>query len=228
MILIIASNLDDQAKQLKAKWENDSIALLSVNDLTSPGWEISSDNFLRSRFIAEGNVWSVKEITGIINILPVISPYELFKIVAEDRQYVASELNAFLFYFLTKFKCPILNKPSAFNLSGPFIKQAEWLKECVKVSLPVYSYHAKSDSKFHSSLQKEKLQSVSFIDNYIYGNDKINFKKKIKALAANTGLNCFNIHFKEKDSRFYFYAITTYPDFNNPKTVALIQNYFTK
>lgn len=223
MILIVASNLDDQAKLLRAKWPIGKAILLSVDDLTSPGWEISSTNFSQSRFVAEGSTWSVKDVTGIINILPVISPYELFKIIKEDRQYVASELNAFLFYFLSKFQCQFLNKPSAFNLSGPFVKHDEWIKECIKASLPVYSMESLSNNL---ESEEDDLKSATFLNGIVYADNLLDFNEEIKALADNTGFNYFTIHFKQKKSKFFFYTLCTYPDFSDERIFILLQQYF--
>ena len=37
----------------------------------------------------------------------------------DDRTYVASEITAFLFYFLTRLQCPALNRPTAHCLTVP-------------------------------------------------------------------------------------------------------------
>ena len=226
MILVIASNLDDNAKLLKAKWPN--ATLLTVNDLTSAGWEIAATNFWGSRFIAEAKEIQVTEVKGIINLLPIVMPYELFKIIPEDRKYVAAELNAFLFYFFSKFQCPFLNRPSAYNLAGPLIRQEEWIKECSKVSLPVYSTKSSSHEKFCSIIEGDVLKSVSYIDNIAFGNEDINFSSKIIELAANTGHNYFTVHFKENNHKLFFHSVSTYPDFNDEKTLLMLLQYFNK
>lgn len=226
MILIIASNLDDNAALLKAKWPH--ATLLTVNDLTAPGWEIAATNFADSRLIAGGNKIKVTEVKGVINLLPVVMPYELFKIVPEDRKYVASELNAFLFYFLTKFQCPFLNRPSAYNLTGPLVRQEEWIKECSKVSLPVYNTQSSEHVKFCSLTEGDRLKSVSYLNNTVFGNEAAGFCSRVTALANNTGHNYFTIHFKEKNNHLFFHSVSTYPDFNDEQTLLMLEQYFKK
>lgn len=225
MIVITCSNLDDNVKLLKAKWPNNNALLLSVNDLTSPGWEVSSQDFSQSKFVAEETIWPVTDIEGIINLLPAIAPYELFKIVEEDRDYVASELNAFLFYFLSKMKCPFLNKLSMFNLSGPFIKPEEWIMECRKAGIPV-CLKLENNTGFYQPAHA--IYTVSYLNGIIYNNEYVLYEKGIRKLAENTGLNHFAIRFIKEENSSYFHSITTYPNVNDDEGINRLVNYFQK
>lgn len=223
MIVITCSNLDDNAKLLKAKWPNNNAILLSVNDLTSQGWEVCFEDFSRSKFVAEEKVWPVTDIEGVVNLLPFIAPFELFKIVEEDRKYVASELNAFLFYFFSKFSCPFLNNPSMFNLSGPFIKQEEWIINCRKTGLLVYP-QKENNKQFYQSFNA--THSISYINGIVYGDRSDNYERRMKHIAEITGLNHFTLHLKEEEGQEYFHSVSTYPTINNEEALSRLINYF--
>jgi hypothetical protein len=48
-------------------------------------------------------------------------------IAAEDREYVAAEMDAFLASWLTRLRCPVLNRPVATSLMGPNRSRERWL-----------------------------------------------------------------------------------------------------
>ena len=225
MIIIVCSNLDENAKLLKAKWANNNAVLLSVNDLTSPGWQISASNFNESIFVAEEQVWPVSAVKGIVNLLPQVAPYELFKIVEDDRKYVASEMNAFLFYFFSKMKCPFLNEPSMFNLSGPFIKQEEWIMQCIMAKLPVHK-KLENVNGLHKPLEPNTDISICYSRGKVSSKQNIGYENEIRKLAANTGLSHFVAYFKQEQGQYFFQTISTYPNVDDDKELDEIMKHF--
>jgi hypothetical protein len=46
----------------------------------------------------------------------------------DDRQYAAAEMQAFLLAWLDSLECPVLNRPSPSNLSGPGWSTSQWVQ----------------------------------------------------------------------------------------------------
>ena len=66
-----------------------------------------------------GQVLPVADITGVLTRLPAVQPEDLAHIATADRDYVASEMTAFLIAFVSALPCRVLDRPSAGALSGP-------------------------------------------------------------------------------------------------------------
>ena len=74
---------------------------------------------------------------GMLCLLPAVHPGELPHIEAGDREYVAAEMTAFLIAWLTSLPCPVLGRPTPLSLTGPHLRQEQWLHEAVRAGLPV-------------------------------------------------------------------------------------------
>ena len=88
-------------------------------DLSRAGWCCSSQNPDNSRCVIEGTPHRSSEIRGVLVRLPAVLATDLPHIVASDRDYVASEMTAFLVYWLNALSKPVLNRPTPRSLLGP-------------------------------------------------------------------------------------------------------------
>jgi hypothetical protein len=64
---------------------------------------------------------------------------------AEEREYQAAELHAWLTYFLSALSCPVINRPSALSLGGPVLNPLGWLQLARSAGIPVAPLEVKSD-----------------------------------------------------------------------------------
>ena len=112
------------------------------------------------------------------------------------------------------------------NLSGPLIKQEEWIKECKKVSIPVYEKLLCSDKQFNYEIGTDNLKTIVVFGDFISSDFNHDFDNKVKVLAENTGLDFFTIYFREFEDQYYFYSVTAYPDLLNEQTVSVLEKYF--
>ena len=132
--VVLASAADAGARHLVARWGD--ARLLTPADLAMPGWRYHSHRDEGSLSISGATV-SDAQITGVVTRLPCVLPTELVSIVPEDREYVAAEMTAFLAAWLTQLRCPVLNRPAATSLWGPFFHPEVWVHLASTVGIPV-------------------------------------------------------------------------------------------
>ena len=135
MILIVASALDNGVREVAAAWSTDCAAVLTPGDACKLGWKVELNDFDESCAVVDGKVIPVRDITGVVTLLPNVMDYELFGVEDADRRYVASEVMAFLFYLLSRLQCPVLNRPTAHCLTGPNWRPEQWSVLCRRVGL---------------------------------------------------------------------------------------------
>ena len=170
MILIVASELDSVAHETAAKWPGCSAAILTPRDLCTKGWRIETQDFENGSIVVNGVVAPVQQVTGVVTLLQLVSHYELFRINEADRKYAASEINAFLMYFLSRLKCRVLNRPSAYCLSGPSWHPTQWMWACRRAGVPVETSSAYSAPLVGGPEMEPKCcRSVSIVGNACLG-----------------------------------------------------------
>lgn len=143
MLVVVASSYDAQAKSIVARWGASRAALLSAEDLCSPGWAVSVPRSLDDRAVIGGKVVKSGDIRGILTLRPAVFAPELRGIHLDDRPYVAAELNAFLTEWLMAQRCPILNRPSMTCLAGPGWRSGQWIHAAARLGIPVRTLHTR-------------------------------------------------------------------------------------
>lgn len=98
---------------------------------------ISVGDFARSGLTVGGTGVTAAEIRGVVSTISHFLPQEFYYIEAEDRDYVCSELGAFMIYFLSELRCPKLNPPSARRLTGLGMHCIEWSRAAERSGVPV-------------------------------------------------------------------------------------------
>lgn len=76
-------------------------------------------------------------IRGVLTRLPSVYSREIPHIIPGDREYVAAEMQAFLFAWLSELSCPVLNRPRDFGLSGPPWRREQWIHLADQLGLSV-------------------------------------------------------------------------------------------
>lgn len=137
MIIVIASCYDQGARTVAARWGTDRAAVLTCADLSVPGWRHYSATPGTSVAVVSGRAVPVEDITGVVTCLPSVSELELLHIVPAERAYVAAEMTAFLLSWLSALTCPVVNRPSAVCLCGPFWRPEQWAHAASRAGMRV-------------------------------------------------------------------------------------------
>jgi hypothetical protein len=137
MLVVLAYAQDQMARQLVESWRPHGARLLTTRDLSAPGW--------RHYVGAPGEGWAVVEgervpiwwIRGVLTRIFSVRELDVPHIVAEDRQYVAEEMSAFLLSWLSSAPFPVLNRPTASSLMGPSLSHERCLALAARAGLPL-------------------------------------------------------------------------------------------
>jgi hypothetical protein len=123
MLLVLGAEHDASAHALAAACGG---LLLTPGDLCRPGWALAGDP-ARDRLVAAGRELPAAQVELVVTRLACVLPEHLPGIRPGDREYVASEIHATLFFALRRLACPVLNMPTPACLHGPNWRQEHWL-----------------------------------------------------------------------------------------------------
>lgn len=139
MLLVLSSILDQYAEAGAAHWraKGATAEVITCHDIAQPGWKLTLDD--DPTFVVRGKPVAVKEIKGIVTRLAYVTAIELPFVHVEDRDYAASEIQAFLLALLSSVKCPVLNAPTPSCLNGPAWAPELWTRCAARAGVPVRS-----------------------------------------------------------------------------------------
>lgn len=119
MIVVLAHPNDEAAARLVQRWRPQGALLMLPRDLSRAGWRMYVGGRGEERFVAENEVHRTVALRGVLTRLPALETSALPHLHPGDRDYVATEMTAFLIAWLSKLKCPVLNLPTASSMFGP-------------------------------------------------------------------------------------------------------------
>lgn len=141
MIVVVAARSDAGAPVLAARRPRARARVLTAADLASPGWRVRPGDPDGSRAVVSGDIVPIRRITGVLTRLPAITGRELPMVAEEDRAYAATEMTAFLSYWLSSLDCPILNGPTPSCLCAPGWRTEQWVLTAARIGMPVQARH---------------------------------------------------------------------------------------
>lgn len=218
MILVISPLLNDTIEQAFAGWsQTTEIALLTVKDMMTEGWQLHSHRFEDSFFVANGKQRAVNEIDGVINLLPFIYEKELIQIKEDDRPYVASELTAMMTYFLTKLPCKTINRPNAESLIGASAMYHQWKPLATKLGIPI-----------QNAVEKATTASIFLAGGALLNEQQIPYEDKVIILANQLNASCLELRFAQVDHTWCCISVSKAINVTQPGVIDLLQQYFAK
>ncbi len=227
MILVVANLTDEGAQDLIQLFPKGAASLFTAQSLSHPGLATYTNQFANSFITINEIKISFSSITGVITLIPVIFDWELIQIQKEDRGYIASEMNAFMTYLLTKLSCPKLNSPSASCLSGHNWRREHWIKIASHLQIPVQPFTFDSKKKEVSYLNDVNIITITIIGNQHFGTSNEILIQYAFRLAKFTQLELLQVTFIENDKGDKsFFSASQFPDLQNNLIQKAIVNYF--
>jgi hypothetical protein len=137
VIVVVASRHDPSARDIVAGWADDGAALLGCEDMSTAGWRhLLPGGRSQGAAVVGGRVVPERDIRGVLVRRSWVFEGELGHIAADDREYVASEMSAFLQSWLAHLECPVLNRPCGLSLCGPAWRPQQWARAARRAGLP--------------------------------------------------------------------------------------------
>lgn len=228
MYIILASQVDETAKELIPYFPSGSTRILTPSDLSQPGWCIHTADPESSIFVVGGEPVCSSEINGVLCLLPCVFAPELVQIEKEGRDYVASEMTAFLKFWLSSLSCPILNPPTAGCLSGPNWRREQWARAALDAGLQVSPFVRRTSPQCSSHKSEERMVTVTLIGNKELNENESGLSGQVRDLAKVAGVNLLHVTFMKtkRNNSYLFYDANTFPSLQGPRATQLIMDCF--
>ena len=146
MLIVLASRFDAAAAALVERWRQHGARLLTCEGLSQRGWRFDPADCAHGEFVLEGERLPVRSLQAVVSLLAGVTPHELPQFVAEEREYAASEMTAFLLAWLSSLPCRVMNRPTPLNLAGPRLHPEQWLSAAARAGLEVRGMHRRAPS----------------------------------------------------------------------------------
>lgn len=215
--LVLAGSTDDVAARLVRQWASVGARLLVPRDLSERGWRYRLGAKGPSFGVASERQFVSNQIGGVLVRLPRVSAEELEHIEAADREYVASEMTAFLASWLSSLACPVLNRPAPICLFGPNWRPEHWVRLATQVGLPVRPIRREVPSvAVRSKAAKRTVVTLTVVGNRCFGVAEGNLKRDALRLARAAEVNLLAVYFDGPGRRSLFLGANPSPDLVSP------------
>jgi hypothetical protein len=205
------------ARRLVTRWASFGARLLVPRDFSERGWQYQLDAKGPSQLAAGGRRFASGQIGGVLVRLPRISADELRHIATADREYVATEVTAFLAVWLTSLSCPVLNRPAPDCLFGSNWRPEHWLRLAAQAGLVVRPVRRQVPSTaVHSKTRKGYVVTLTVVANRCFGTADKKLKRRACQLAKAGAADLLAVHFDGPDCDSLFLGADPNPDLLGP------------
>ena len=187
MLLIVTNRWDQSAHALAARLKHHDARVMTPRDLSRKGWSQRLGQPERCTAVVEGRVVPQADITCVLPLLPCVFEQELTHIVEADRAYVVSEMNAFLTFWLTSLRCPVVNRPSPGCLNGPAWHPAKWSQMAAQAGWAVPPF------RIDTPPASKTLSNLTVIGNRCVGKGSKKACVNASRLAALAGVDILTV-----------------------------------
>jgi len=214
MLLIFANEADHKAKTLVESWRDYNARLLTIQDLSKPGW--SHDKCQgKPSFVAEGEQINLDQVHGIFSRVRCVTEEDLGHIVEEDRLYVINEMTAFILDWLCRAPFTVLNRPTVGSLIGAAYSHERWLSLASKTGLKLNCSH-----KTYPPQDKKDWPSiipVTVIGSRWFGDVDDELGQQAVKLAKAVPIELLTVMFDDADATASFVSADPMIDIEQPQ-----------
>lgn len=221
-LLVLAHPRDDAARRFARCFSERPAAVIGPRELSTSRWEHYA--------VGPGDdVLSLGErplradaVSAVLVRIAAVSEHDLVHIGAEDRRYVAAEMTAFLWSFLSRLRCPVVNRPGAGSLMGPGWSATRWAAMAARAGLPPASDALPVGSLTVSESEAERLLTV--VGDEVVGapNRDVACAAVKLARAAAVRLLPIRLRIGPRSGQVRFVAVEPWSDVAVPEVAALL------
>jgi hypothetical protein len=230
VLVLVGSRHDQAARDIVGQWAAHEAALLTCEDLSTPGWRHRPFDPAASQAVVGEQVVPQRDIRGVLVRRPWIMEQELTRIAAPDREYVAAEMNAFLVSWLTSLQCRVLNRPSGTSLCGPNWRPLQWAKAAVGVGIPIAptEWHIPSTRKRNARKAPDGPAppiEVILLGERCFGAPDESYVKAVRSLAATADVSLLAVRFDGAEPTPRFLSATAMPSLKDVDVAKAVSDY---
>jgi len=226
MIVVLANQWDQVARAFAARWPEHNIRVLTPQDLSRSGWRQRLGDGRGSTVVVDGEQVPQSEITGVLTRLPCVHEEDLGEIAASDRAYVAAEMMAFLWHWLSSLRCPVINRPSSTCLTGPGWRREAWVRAAASVGitvLPVRRHVSRSEADIAEEVRD--TFTVSVLGDSVVGCDDNNLRQSVRRLSRLADVDYLSARFSSAEPHARLLDVDVFPDLSDDRISALLLDY---
>jgi hypothetical protein len=216
MLVVLASAHDATAQAIVAAWAPWGAALCTPADLSIPGWRHRVGAPEEAVAVISGQVLPVAAISGVLSRKPAIQPEEVGHIATADRNYVASEMTAFLIAFLSALPCEVLNRPSAGSLAGPAWRPEQWVRAAARAGIPIRPRQRNVRPNAPAEPQVDVAVELIVIGDRVFGAVEARLAGWARSLARAAGVGLLGLGFARQASGYALATVNPSPDLDTP------------
>lgn len=226
MFVIVAGRNDPGAATLARCWAADGAAVLSCEDLSTRGWRHFPDDPAASRAVIGGTITPLADIRGAVVRRSWVFPHELSHVAAEDRDYVAAEMSAFLLAWLTDLPCPVFNTPTASCLCGPGWSPALWARAARRCGIAAPPSRFGAPDPAEDGAERE-FATVNVIDGLCIDSPDPAMADAARRLAAFAGVRWLAARFAAGGQAPTFVGASALPEPGEPAAARLREAFLS-
>jgi len=212
VIVVVANRWDAGATAFASRWASHDVRVLTCQDLSTAGWRQTLNAGDARTAVVEGTPIAQERITGVLIRLSCVFQEELSGIVLPDREYVATEMTAFLWFWLSSLNCPVVNRPTSAGLAGPY-RQEYWARLAAQAELPVQPVRRRA---VLSACVPEEIcpapVTVTVVGQRVLGEIDPILQKHALKLAELAGLELLAVRFSGPEHNARFLSADPFPD----------------
>ena len=225
MLVVFGSAHDATAQAILAAWAPWEVALCTPGDLSIPGWRYYVGAPEAGAAVIAGEILPAAAITGVLTRLSAVHPEMLGHIDTADREYVASEMTAFLIAFVSALPCKVLNRPSAGALSGPAWRPEQWIQAAAMAGIPVRPCHRSVRLNAPAEPEPDVAVELTVIGHRVFGAAETQLADWARSLARAAGVGLLGLGFTRQASGFALATVNPSPDLNSPERLDAAREY---
>jgi hypothetical protein len=133
---LVLAHADDPAIQVLRRLLRQHLVHARIADLSTSGWRSVPGRPELATAAADGRVLGAEHIAAVWCRLPTITPQDLTHLHADDREFAAGEMHAFLRAWLSQFSERVCNQPDSTSLAGPAWLPMRWRWLAARSGIP--------------------------------------------------------------------------------------------
>jgi hypothetical protein len=226
IVAVLAHSGDPVARMLAGAWPDGGARVLTPATLPAWGlsWQLGPGGVSACGAKPPGRD-SHFEFGGVVSLLDVVSPTDLPGVTPGDRDYVASEMTAFLAAWLRAIPCPKLNPPSLVSLSGD-MHPVLWRAHALDCGMRAAAFDPSDGAEPAASDDGEEQMSVTVIGDRAIGTLDQTAIALARALAASARLPMLTVTMRRTPSGYAFDAATARPNMADPAITDAVVGWF--
>lgn len=228
-LVVLASRYDTAAHRFVRRHAAEGACLLTPDELSCAGWHHRVGHPESGLAVVAGRILATPRIAGVLTRLPYVVEQDLQAIVAEDRAYVAAEMNAFLLSWLHELQCPVVNRPAPHCLAGPNWRPEKWLQTAQRIGVPIQPLR-RSISPGSGVVPDRPLPArsatVTVIGRTHLGNAPAALIAQAQALADAAKVDLLNVRFSGRTPKARFVSADYWPDIGRPVVGDAVLSHF--